>query len=98
MTSGLSTAAEPFGVGRANSGAEVRSRWTDEAITEESIFTREAREYMRAYAREAGLFGWVGEEERLAGHQQIEKFVKTARTHRCTLDQEWAFVTSGGMA
>ena len=61
-------------------------------------FTRKTREYMRAYAREAGLFGWVGEEERLAGHQQIEKFVKQAKTHRCTLDQDWAFVTSGGMA
>ena len=61
-------------------------------------FTRKTREYMRAYAREAGLFGWVGEGERLVGHAAIEKFVKTAKTHRCTLDQDWAFVTSGGMA
>ena len=61
-------------------------------------FARKAREYMRAYAREAGLFGWVGEGERLVGHAAIEKFVKCAKTHRCTLDQDWVFVTSGGMA
>ena len=27
--------------------------------------TQKLQKYMRAYAREVGLFGWVGEEERL---------------------------------
>ena len=61
-------------------------------------FARKAREYMRAYAREVGLFGWVREEEQLVGHTEVEKFVKLAKTHRSTLEQDWALVTSGGMA
>ena len=47
----------------------------------ERRFARKTREYMRAYAREADLFGWVREEEQLVGHAAIKKFVKLAKTH-----------------
>ena len=57
-------------------------------------FARKTREYKRAYARFHGLFGWDSELERLEGHAAIEKFVKKAKTHRCILDQEYAFATA----
>ena len=57
-------------------------------------FARKTREYMRAYARVHGLFGWHSERDRLAGHEAVEKFVKKARTHRCILDQDFAFATA----
>ena len=60
-------------------------------------FARKARDYMRGYARHHGLFGWDTADEQLAGHQEIEKFIKLCKTHRCTLDQDRAFATSGGL-
>ena len=60
-------------------------------------FARKARDYMRGYARHHGLFGWDTEEEKLAGHREIEKFMKDCKTHRCILDQDRAFATSGGL-
>ena len=56
-------------------------------------FARKTREYKRAYARVHGLFGH-GEEEKLKGFAAVEKFVKQAKTHRCTMDQDRAFVLS----
>ena len=60
-------------------------------------FARKARDCMRGYARHHGLFGWDTEDEQLAGHQEIEKFIKLCKTHRCILDQDLAFATSGGL-
>ena len=37
------------------------------------------------------------EEEQLAGHREIEKFMKNCKTHMCTGDQDRAFAISGGL-
>jgi len=48
-------------------------------------FARKTREYMRAYARVHGLFGWDSERDRLAGHDAVEKSFREKEgenTHR----------------
>ena len=54
-------------------------------------FARKTREYMRAYAKSHMLFG-ATEADRLEGYHAVRKFVKGSKTHRCTLDQDYAFV------
>lgn len=54
-------------------------------------FARRTREYMRGYARMHGLLGY-GADSKLEGFAAVEKFVKTCKTHRCTLDQDYAYV------
>ena len=46
---------------------------------------------MRAYAKSHMLFG-ATEADRLEGYHAVRKFVKGSKTHRCTLDQDYAFV------
>jgi len=54
-------------------------------------FARKTREYMRAYAKSHMLFG-ATEADRIEGYHAVRKFVKGSKTHRCTLDQDYAFV------
>ena len=54
-------------------------------------FARKTREYMRAYAKSHMLFG-ATEADKLEGYHAVKKFVKASKTHRCTLDQDYAFV------
>jgi hypothetical protein len=54
-------------------------------------FARKTREYMRAYAKSHMLFG-ATEADKLEGYDAVKKFVKGSKTHRCTLDQDYAFV------
>ena len=54
-------------------------------------FARKTREYMRGYARLHSLFGF-GEDEKMEGFFAVEKFVRECKTHRCALDQDYAFV------
>ena len=54
-------------------------------------FARKTREYKRAYARMHGLFG-AGEEEKLEGFAEVEKFVKAAKTHRSADGLDAAFI------
>ena len=46
---------------------------------------------MRGYARLHSLFGF-GEDEKMEGFFAVQKFVRKCKTHRCTLDQDYAFV------
>lgn len=57
-------------------------------------FARKTREYMRAYARMHMLFGY-GVEDKVEGFAAVQKFVKGCKTHRCTLDQDYAFAVRG---
>ena len=43
------------------------------------------------YAKSHMLFG-ATEADRLEGYHAVRKFVKGSKTHRCTLDQDYAFV------
>ena len=59
------------------------------------VFDRKARAYRNAYAKfdtpralaRAAAAGGSSD------YKLIEKFLKEAKTHRCTLDQDWALVT-----
>ena len=46
---------------------------------------------MRGYARMHGLLGY-GADSKLEGFAAVEKFVRTCKTHRSTLDQDYACV------
>ena len=55
-------------------------------------FARRTREWGRAYARQHGLCGYEDGDARLEeGFASVDKFIKECKTHRCILDQEWAF-------
>jgi hypothetical protein len=54
-------------------------------------FARKTREYMRGYAKHHMLFGFK-EADKIVGFFAIQKFVKFCKSHRCTLDQDYAFV------
>ena len=55
-------------------------------------FARRTREWARAYARQHGVCGYEDGDARLEeGFASVDKFVKECRTHRCVLDQEYAF-------
>jgi hypothetical protein len=55
-------------------------------------FARRTREWARAYARQHKLFGYTdADAEATKGFASVDKFIKECKTHRCVLDQEWAF-------
>ena len=55
-------------------------------------FARRTREWARAYARQHGVCGYEDRDARLEeGFASVDKFVKECRTHRCVLDQDYAF-------
>jgi len=56
-------------------------------------FARRSREYKRAYARVHMLFGY-DEDDALVGLKAVEKYVKHCSTHRCTADQDAAFLAA----
>ena len=55
-------------------------------------FARMTREWVRAYARQHGVCGYEDGDARLEhGFASVDKFVKGCKTHRCVLDQDYAF-------
>jgi hypothetical protein len=54
-------------------------------------FSRKARDYKCVYNQQAS--GNVGNVEKI-GFEMIEKMVKEVKTHRCSLDQDYSFITN----
>jgi hypothetical protein len=73
----------------ANLRANVEKAFKSLDLPRVFRFARRTREWGRAYARQHGLFGYEdGLEE---GFASVDKFIKECKTHRCVLDQDWAF-------
>ena len=76
----------------ANLHANVEQAFKSLDLSRVWRFARRTREWARAYARQHKLFGYTdADAEATKGFASVDKFVKECKTHRCVLDQDYAF-------